>query len=297
MTPTSPKIIFFGTEDYSLGTLKVLVENGFSVAAAVTKPDAPRGRGHKLAAPPVKTFALKHNIPVWQPTKLRDIADDIRALQPVAGVLVAYGKIIPQPIIDLFTPGIINLHPSLLPLYRGPSPIEAAIANRDAETGVTIMQLEAGMDSGPVYCQQTVALSGDETRPELYQTLFSLGEQMLTETLPNILTGKLHPTPQDDSQATYCSLLSKEDSLLDPAAITAPIAEAHVRAHLGFPRTRLSIGDTPLIITQAHIDHTKTSPLSVRCKDGLYLTVDELIAPSGKTMSAESFVRGYGHVL
>ena len=117
-----PPIIFFGTEAYSLIALKALYEAGFPIRAVITKPDMRSGRGHKLTEPPVKTFARQHDILVWQPNKLRDLTPDITALQPVAGVLVAYGKIIPQSIIDLFTPGIINLHPSLLPKWRGPSP-------------------------------------------------------------------------------------------------------------------------------------------------------------------------------
>lgn len=293
MTQTSPKIVFFGTEDYSLGTLKTLVEHGFPVASVVTKPNAPRGRGHKLAPPPVKTYALEHDIPVWQPEKLRDITDAIRQLQPVAGILVAYGKIIPQNTIDLFTPGIINLHPSLLPRWRGPSPIEAAIANQDTETGVSIMQLKAGMDSGPVYAQQRVPLDGTETKPELYDTLFTLGEHMLIEALPHIFDGTLQPVPQDERAATYCSLLSKEQSLLDPTTLSAAEADAHIRAHLGFPRSRLHIGEHTLIITKAHTSPTADSQLAVHCKDGRYLTPDELIAPSGKAMSADAFLRGY----
>lgn len=293
MTLTSQKIIFFGTEDYSLGALRTLVNNGFAVAAVITKPDAPRGRGQKLTAPPVKTFALEHSIPVWQPQKLGDLADDIRNLQPVAGVLVAYGKIIPQGVIDLFTPGIVNIHPSLLPLYRGPSPIESAIVNRDAQTGVTIMQLEAGMDSGPIYAQETLELKGQETNKELYATLFKIGEQMLIDTLPKILSGKLHPTPQDHSQATYCSLLSKDDSRLNPTSITAAEAEAHVRAYLGFPRSRIIVANRSLIITSAHTSDTPEHQLSIRFNDGRYLTIDRLMAPSGKTVSSEEYLRGY----
>lgn len=293
MTLTSQKIIFFGTEDYSLGALRTLVNNGFAVAAVITKPDAPRGRGQKLTAPPVKTFALEHSIPVWQPQKLGDLADDIRNLQPVAGVLVAYGKIIPQSMFDLFTPGIVNIHPSLLPLYRGPSPIESAIVNRDAQTGVTIMKLEAGMDSGPIYAQETLELKGQETNKELYATLFKIGEQMLIDTLPKILSGKLHPTPQDHDQATYCSLLSKNDSELNPTSITAAEAEAHVRAYLGFPRSRITVANRNLIITSSHISDVPEHQLSIRFNDGRYLTIDRLIAPSGKTVSSEEYLRGY----
>ena len=292
MTPTLPKIIFFGTEEHSLGTLKALVEHGMEIAAVITKPDAPRGRGHKLTQPPVKEFATAHNIPVWQPNKLIEIIDDIRQLQPVAGVLVAYGKIIPQRVIDLFNPGIINLHPSLLPKWRGPSPIEATIANQDTETGISIMQLEAGMDSGPVYIQKTIPLSGNESKLDLYNSLFSLGNQTLINSLPDILSAKLMPTPQDDQQATYCSLLSKEMSQLNPETMTAAEANAHVRAYLGFPRSRLQFNDNSLIITQAHASPMSEHTLSVKFKDGQFLTVDELIAPSGKTMAAKAYLNG-----
>ncbi len=292
MTPTLPKIIFFGTEEHSLGTLKALVEYGTEIAAVITKPDAPRGRGHKLTQPPVKKFATAHNIPVLQPNKLIEIIDDIRQLHPVAGVLVAYGKIIPQRVIDLFNPGIINLHPSLLPKWRGPSPIEATIANQDTETGISIMQLEAGMDSGPVYIQKTIPLSGNESKLDLYNSLFSLGNQTLINSLPDILSGKLMPTTQDDQQATYCSLLSKEMSQLSPETMTAAEANAHVRAYLGFPRSRLQLNDNSLIITQAHASPIYEHDLSVKFKDSQFLTVDELIAPSGKTMAAKAYLNG-----
>lgn len=293
MKRTSKKILFFGTEDYSLGTLRALVEAGFSVAAVITKPDAPRGRGQKLAEPPVKTFAVGRGIPVWQPEKLREVADDIRALQPVAGVLVAYGKIIPESIIDLFTPGIINVHPSLLPHWRGPSPIEATIFHGESETGVSIMQLEAGMDSGPVYVQRNFPLSGTETKHELYDQLFSLGNDALIASLPAILDGSLQPTPQDEAQATYCVLLSKDNSLIDPATMTAAEADAHVRAYLDFPRSKALFGKQTLIVTRAHSASEAEHALAVRCKDGNYLIVDELISPkSGKKMPAAAFLRG-----
>lgn len=294
MTHTSKKIIFFGTEDYSLSTLRALVEASFPIAAVVTKPDAPRGRGQKLTEPPVKTFALAHAIPVWQPARLRDIAADIQALQPVAGVLVAYGKIIPQSIIDLFTPGIINIHPSLLPRWRGPSPIEATIYHGDSETGVSIMQLEAGMDSGPVYVQRQLSLGGTETKHELYDQLFSLGNDAIIASLPAILSGELQPNPQDESRATYCSLLSKEDAHINPSAMTAAEADAHVRAYLDFPRSKIAYNGQTLIITRTHVASTMENPLSLLCSDGNYLVIDELISPkSGKKMTAKEFLRGH----
>ena len=298
-TPTSgisrQPIVFFGTEDFSLYSLRALVEAGFNIVAVITKPDSRRGRSNKLIQPAVKQFASQHRIPVWQPKRLKEIISDIKNITPrPTGVLVSYGKIIPQTIIDLFQPGIINVHPSLLPKYRGPSPIESAIANRDKNTGVTIMRLEQAMDAGPIYYQETYPLDFTETQPELYQTLGQLGAQLLTQKLPNIINGILQPTPQDhNSRATYCSLLSKDDSRLDLQQLTADQAEAKIRAHLTYPRSRLKIGQYDLIITKARAVSTPETPLDIKCADGTYLSIDELIAPSGKTISAEAFLRGY----
>ena len=136
--PTN-RIIFFGTEEFCAISLQALINSGFNVAAVVTKPDSKKGRGQKLVPPTVKLIAQKHNIPVWQPKRLSEITENIRQLQPVSGVLVSFGKIIPSSIIDLFSPGIINVHPSKLPTYRGPSPIESAILNGDGQTGVSLM--------------------------------------------------------------------------------------------------------------------------------------------------------------
>lgn len=271
----------------------MLVDNGFNVVCVVTKPDTRRGRGHKLAEPPVKVFAKSHNIPVLQPNKVGEITEHIKRLQPVAGILVAYGKIIPQSIIDLFTPGIINVHPSLLPKYRGPSPIESAIANRDHETGVSIMQLDKKMDAGPVYSQITQPLNEKETKPELYDKLFHDGTALLIKNLPDIINNTIIPTPQNDNNATYCQLLTKENSWIDPDRMTAAEADAHVRAHLGFPRSRINIGGRDIIITKSHCDDIPKSPLDQKFSDGNYLIIDELIAPSGKTMNAEDYLRGY----
>ena len=141
MTSISRPIVFFGTEDFSAISLAQLLKHGFPIRLVITKPDSRRGRGKQLCQPAVKQLALTHDIPVLQPTKLRDIIPDIQALDQPVGVLVSFGKIIPQVVIDCFSPGIINLHPSLLPRYRGPSPIESAIANRDTTTGISIKRL------------------------------------------------------------------------------------------------------------------------------------------------------------
>lgn len=293
MTSTKPKIIFFGTEDFSLVSLRALVEAGFEISAVITKPDTARGRGHILTPPAVKIYAESKSIAVWQPSKLSDISDDIAALAPVGGVLVSYGKIIPQSIIDLFTPGIINVHPSLLPKYRGPSPIESTIANRDQETGVSIMQLSAAMDAGPVYEQITVPLNGTETQSSLYEALGEIGSQLLIDTLPQIIDGTIAPKPQDEALATYCHMLTKDKSWIDPSTQTAPQAEAMIRAHEIFPRTRYKLNDQTLIITSAHISNNASGAMDIEFHDGSVLSIDQLIAPSGKQMSASDYLRGH----
>lgn len=293
MKNMSKTIIFFGTEDFSAAILARLLEGGYHIAAVVTKPDTKRGRGHQLTMPLVKEIALRHNIEVWQPVKIAEINDHIAALGEVAGVLVSYGKIIPKSTIALFTPGIINVHPSLLPKYRGPSPIESAIANGDSKTGVSIMQLSAEMDAGPVYAVREYPLLGTETRPELYAELANFGANLLLQVLTNILNGDLNPTEQDESLATYCKLLSKDDTNLDLSTLSAAKAEQLIRAHLGFPKSKLTINGHTIVITKAHVTVQQKTPLDLRCADGAYLSVDTLIAPSGRNMDQAAFLRGY----
>jgi methionyl-tRNA formyltransferase len=286
-------IVFFGTESYSLIVLKALIEHGYSVSAVVTKPDAPKGRGHTMRSPAVKTYALSQNIHVLQPQRVSDITQFVTTLDHPVGVLAAYGRVVPPDVLALFTPGIVNIHPSLLPHYRGPSPVEAAIAHRDAKTGVSIMQLESTMDAGPIYMQVPYALDHTETKQELYDTLFQLGANLLIQHLPAITAGSLVPTPQDNHQATYCPLLTKKDGILDPATVTPGEAEARIRAHLGYPRTHLTVGSYDIVITKAHAVMTKQHDLDIKCKNDAYLSIDELIAPSGKHMTSAEFLRGY----
>lgn len=293
MTNTSQKIVFFGTEDFSAQFLTALIDAGYTIHAVVTKPDSKKGRGQRLQEPLVKQIAASHGIEVLQPTKLKDITDTLAQLHPLAGILVSYGKIIPESILALFTPGIINVHPSLLPRYRGPSPVESTILNGDSETGVSIMQLTREMDAGPVYSQVTLPLSGTETRYELYESLSKQGIEELLRSLPTILDGSLKPTPQNNTEATYCQLLSKADSILEPTKHTATQAQRRVRAFQGFPKSKLAVLDTQVIVTKAHVASQPKTPLDNTFRDGAYLVIDELVAPSGKVMTPEAFLRGY----
>ena len=294
MTTTSKTILFFGTDDFSAISLKALIAGGFTIGAVITKPDSQKGRGRKITKSVVKEIAEEHGIPVWQPTRVADRAPDVQQFTNPIGVLVSYGKIIPESIISLFTPGIVNVHPSLLPKYRGPSPVETAILNGDIETGVTLMQLSKAMDAGPIYTQITVPLSGTETAPALEHHLAELGAKQLVTTLPAIIDGSQTAEPQNDSAASYCQLLSKNESLLNTNVLTAAQAERQVRAYLAFPKTKLEVAGHPIVITSAHVSDEKTTLLDIECADGTFLTIDTLVGPSGKPMDAAAFLNGYG---
>lgn len=295
MTHTSKTIIFFGTDEFSAISLRELIAKGFSIGAVVTKPDTQRGRGRILTKPVVKEIAEANNIPVWQPASITDITEAVKEIENPIGVLVSFGKIIPESVISLFKPGIVNVHPSLLPKYRGPSPVESAILHGDTETGVTIMQLSKEMDAGPIYSQVTVPLNDTETAPELERQLGELGAQQLSLTLPAIMNETAQATAQDESLASYCQLLKKEDSLLDPTTVSANEAERRVRAYVAFPKTKLTVAGQPIIVTKAHVSAQKASPLDIECNDGRFLSIDELIGPSGRAMNAQAFSNGYIH--
>ncbi|MDK2898885.1 MAG: methionyl-tRNA formyltransferase [Patescibacteria group bacterium] len=289
----SKTIVFFGTDEFSLVTLQNLINHGYNISAVVTKPDNKSGRGQVTKASSVKKLAVAHNIAVWQPHDIKEIEVKITDLDNPIGILVSFGKIIPKSIIKLFNPGIINIHPSLLPKYRGPTPIESVIANNDKQTGVSIMQLTQDMDAGPIYKQINYKLSKDETSLELYNTLAHIGANNLINILPDIINGSLKPINQDEAESTYCKLLYKKDSWLKPTDLTASEAECKIRAHLVFPKTKFNILKRDVIITKAHVTKYQQLPTDILCKDNKYLSIDTLIAPSGRKMSIDDFLNGY----
>lgn len=290
------KIVFFGTEDFSAPTLEALIESNYKIVAVVTKPDSVRGRGHKVDSPAVAKIAASHNIEVLQPQKLSDARNRLASIGAPIGILVSYGKIIPESIINTFPKGIVNLHPSLLPQYRGPSPIETAILNGDTETGLTLMALAKEMDAGPIYYQEKVTLSGTETRPELYETLSRRGAELMIEKMPEILDGTLQLRPQDDSLASYCQLIDRQaDGYIYPSTMTAIECERRVRAFLNWPKTRLNYLGQEIIVTKVRIlDNYKGDswPDVIKCHDNTYLQIVELIATSGKRMKTADYLRG-----
>jgi len=288
-------IIFFGTEDFSAVSLQKLIDEGFKIAGIITKPDSRKGRGQKFQAPKVKQTGEKFNIPVLQPQKMSEITDFVKKFEKPAGVLVSFGRIIPQEIIDLFAPAIVNVHPSLLPKYRGSSPIESAILNGDEKTGVSLMKLSKEMDAGDVYSQEEIELSKTETASDLYKTCGEIGAEMLVRDLPKIISGEIKGLKQDDSQAEYCQLLKKSDALLSRDEQTAGQAEQQIRAFEIFPKSKIKLGEHLIIVKSAKVvsSNPENSPLTLEFAEGTFLKLERLITPNGKETTAESFENGY----
>jgi methionyl-tRNA formyltransferase len=218
-TPSAPKFAFFGTPKVASDTLAVLLERGFVPALVVTSPDAPRGRGLVLSPSPVKELARSHNLPILTPEKLDDeIIAELRSCGCEYAVVVAYGKIFPDALIGAFPQGVLNVHYSLLPKYRGATPLETALLSGERETGVTVQKMVKELDAGDILAQEKTPIGDDETARELRPRLIALGAELLVGTLPRYLDGSLVPVAQDASQATRAYKIKKEDGLLDLSA-------------------------------------------------------------------------------
>lgn len=207
------RVVFLGTPQFAVPTLTQLVEAGHEVAAVYTQPDRPKGRGQQLAYPPVKDEALRLGLPVYQPARVRHQVEELRAFGADVMVVVGYGQIIPQSIIDLPRHGIINVHASLLPKYRGAAPIQWAVARGETVTGVTTMQINAGLDTGDMLLKWETPIGPDETALDLAPRLAENGARLLIETLARI--DEIRPEPQNDAEATLAPILKKEDGLVD----------------------------------------------------------------------------------
>lgn len=299
------KILFFGNERLATGlgttapTLRALIAAGYNITGVIVAQKQ-IGKSRNARDLEIVQVANAHDIPVFSPDKLTDFANDIQAMKVDAAVLAAYGKIVPQSIIDLFPHGIINIHPSLLPKHRGSIPIESVILNGESETGVSLMQLVAKMDAGPVYKKQQVSVSDNVTKQALADQLQQLGADLLIEHLPAILDGSLQPIEQDESAATYDERISKEQSQLDFSK-TAEELERQIRAYAGWPRSRTKLGTVECIITKAHVIHEDGptgelwrdgTSIGIYCSQGI-LAIDTLLPAGKKEMSASSFVAGY----
>lgn len=214
---TSPRVLFAGTPEFALASLRALVDSGTKPAAVLTQPDRPAGRGKKLTPSPVKQFATDQGIEVLQPATLRnpEIVSILQALRPDVLIVAAYGLILPQEVLDIPTHGCLNVHASLLPRWRGAAPIQAAILQGDSETGISLMKMTAGLDCGPVYVTEALAIGDDETAGELHDRLADLGGSSLVQHLAAILEGGIEPVEQDESQTVYAPKIDKRDAVID----------------------------------------------------------------------------------
>ncbi len=211
------RMIFMGTSELSVTILEALVQAGHEILDVYTRADKPAGRGRKPTPPPVKEAAQRLGLPVYQPVSIKtpEEIERVRQIKPDIAVIAAYGRLIPGPMLDIPPLKFVNVHPSLLPKYRGPSPINSPILAGDRETGVSIFVLEETMDTGPILAQRSMPLSPGDTGETLSRKLASLGAELLLETIPRWAAGEINPQPQDDSQATYTHILKKEEGRLD----------------------------------------------------------------------------------
>jgi methionyl-tRNA formyltransferase len=253
----NPNFIFFGTPDVASETLEILKQADFLPAMIVTSPDAKSGRKMLLTPPPVKIWAEKNNIPYIQPEKFgEEIYDTLRTKIPDFFLVVAYGKIMPEKLINMPKLGSINIHYSLLPKYRGASPVESAILNGDTETGIAIQKMAFKMDSGPIIAQEKISIMPDEKAPDLRKRLIKIGGELLVKTLIEFFNEKLKETPQDENKATNCKKIKKEDGLIDLDN------DAHknynkFRAYALWPRTFFFKDNKRIIITDAALIDNK----------------------------------------
>jgi methionyl-tRNA formyltransferase len=214
---TSPRVLFAGTPEFALASLRALVDAGTRPIAVLTQPDRPAGRGKRLTASPVKEYALQTGIDVMQPSTLRnaDVVAELAALSCDLMIVAAYGLILPQDVLDLPAHGCVNVHASLLPRWRGAAPIQAALLNGDPDTGISLMSMTAGLDCGPVYVTKALPIGEHETAGELHDRLADLGGSLLVQHLDAILAGNLEAVEQDESQAIYAPKISKQDAVMD----------------------------------------------------------------------------------
>ncbi len=294
------KILFFGTPVFAEIVLEKLLNEGFDVVGVVCQEDKPAGRGNKLTSPHIVSFARQHSLPVYQFPKLKEHIEDFKKIDFDLGVTASYGKILPKSLLEIMP--CVNVHPSLLPKYRGATPIQTALLNGDKVTGVTIMKTEVGMDDGDIYLQKEVKILPEEDYSSLMPRLACIGAEMLVEVLRKIGNNTAVRTPQDHSKATFVKLIQKEDGLLDFSQSAESLANK-VRAFCEAPICFFFVGgerikvfsakaikeDSNLEVGQIIADRKR---FLIQTKDGI-LEILKCQAPGGKAMDAKSFLNGY----
>lgn len=297
------RVVFMGSPHFAMPSLRALVDAGYDVAAVITQPDRPAGRGGRVTPPPVKVVAAELGLSVLQPSTFKEegAVEALRLLAPDVVVVAAYGRILPRRVLDIPRRGCVNVHASLLPRWRGASPIAAAILAGDAETGVSIMEMAEKMDAGPVITRRSEPVRPEDTTGSLEGRLAELGARALIEALPRWLSGELATSPQDESLATYCSLIRKDDGHLR-SDMSIDDAERAVRAYNPRPAAFVNHRGEPLRIWQAHVGLRNCAEgagtllvldrqPAVAFRGGL-LALDEVQRPGGRRITGAALVNG-----
>lgn len=298
------KILYMGTPDFAASILNDLIQSEHEIIGVVTQPDKQKGRGKELSSPPVKELALKHNLPVYQPIKVRDpeFVQLIRDMAPEAVVVAAFGQLLPKDLLDIPPYGCINVHASLLPKYRGSAPIQNAIIDGEEETGITIMYMDVKLDTGDMILQDRLQISKEETGGSLHDKLAVQGGRLLLEALKAIGEGRAKRIPQDDSQATHVKMLNKEMGRID-FTLPAVQIERLIRGLNPWPSAFTQLGGKTLKLWSAQVEDIATSvePGTIHeiRKDAIVvatghesLVIKELQLEGKKRMTAEAFLRG-----
>ena len=299
------KVIFMGTPDFSTGVLESIIEAGHEVTAVVTQPDQPKGRGHEMQFTPVKEVALKHNLPVLQPKKIRDpeVVAQLEQIPADICVVVAFGQIIPKSILEMKKYGCINVHASLLPAYRGAAPIQWAVVDGLKETGVTIMQMDEGLDTGDMLTKVVVPLDKDETGGSLFDKLSAAGAKLCVETMELIEKGEVTPEKQGETTTEYAKMITKDLGKIDFSKSAVEI-ERLIRGFNPWPSAYTKLGNKTLKIWAAdvldeeyegafgEIIKVSKNEILVKCGKGA-LSLKEIQLEGKKRMAADAFLRGY----
>ncbi|HEY5928907.1 MAG TPA: methionyl-tRNA formyltransferase [Burkholderiales bacterium] len=296
------RIVFAGTPVFAAASLRAVADAGHDIPLVLTRPDRPAGRGMKLAASEVKQLALERGLPVFQPATLKDpqAQQRIREAGADAMIVAAYGLILPIPVLELFPYGCINIHASILPRWRGAAPIQRALLAGDAETGVSIMRMEAGLDTGPVYLVRSLEIAAGETAGSLHDKLAALGADTIVAALTDIASGKLTAQQQPEEGVTYAAKIAKEEAALSWVADAIEL-ERKIRAYNPFPGASTTLRGEPLKIWRARLAEGNGNPghildagpdrIVVACGRGA-LQLEELQRAGGKRMGAATFLHG-----
>ena len=298
------KLVFMGTPDYAVNTLEALISAGHNVAAVFAQPDKPVGRKHIITAPPVKVCAQKHGITVYQPNTLRDgkAEEILKEIAPDAIGVVAYGKILPKEILDIPKYGCVNGHASLLPKYRGASPIQWCIVCGESRTGVTAMKMDEGMDTGDILKTAPTEIGAEETAEELFERLSGITAELLVNTLADLEKGNITPQKQDEEKASYAPIIKKEMAQLDFSNKTAKEIHNAVRGYYSWPCAYFFLENKRVKVIKAAVaDNTNakagtviknTDSLVIACKDGTAVELVTVQPEGSKPMTAKQMLCG-----